>query len=333
MAANSSEKFWITKEFLENLWSDVLFLIDKQNKRRKVEYFLRNTNKKERRIYENSMIMRGTPNHFPKRSLLAINKDLKGVWMCLCFAGGQKPQRLPFGTQCLLLPSYDIVSNLKINIQSVEEEEEASSLQENEIIFGHEENDEVKILYKRERRNEADDKLQIHSIRKKKCKGDKRIPRRDLMENFQKKKWTREDFLKHPNEIELLKTRKEKGIRDCLQEMPTKDPLLFFENAFYFNEGTQYVRMVLISAWNIHVKWCSENLLQVPLHENPVLQLKDGVVMTVSNIHPKLVVDVLVVGDIEINKQSWFTVRKLARAGKEPVIAVLPPKNSNYSFR
>lgn len=91
--------------------------------------------------------------------------------------------------------------------------------------------------------------------------------------------------------------------------------------------------MVLISAWNIHVKWCSENLLQVPLHENPVLQLKDGVVMTVSNIHPKLVVDVLVVGDIEINKQSWFTVRKLARAGKEPVIAVLPPKNSNYSFR
>jgi hypothetical protein len=325
MTANSTERIHITKEFLNNLWSNLLYLIEIKGRKRKVEYFLRNTNKEDRRIYENSMVIRGTQTYFPNDSLLTRDKTLEGVWMSLCFHGDKKPERLPFGTQCILLPAYDVINYLK----TVEE----SSLQDMEIILDEEENDEVELSCEREECRGADDDLKIHSVRKMKRRKPKRIPRRDLMENFQKKKWTREDFLKNPNEIKLLEKEQAVDIKTCLKEIKTEDPLLFFENAFYCNEGTQYIRMVLISAEDIHVKLCREHLLQVSLYENPVLQVNDGVVMTVSCIRPKLVVDVLVVGDIElrkINVHSWFTVRKLARAGKEPVIAVLSPKMQAY---
>lgn len=51
-----------------------------------------------------------------------------------------------------------------------------------------------------------------------------------------------------------------------------KDPLLFFKTAYFFQQCTKYIRMLLISAWDHHVQWCKENFYEVPLSHNPIRQ-------------------------------------------------------------
>lgn len=106
-----------------------------------------------------------------------------------------------------------------------------------------------------------------------------------------------------------------------------KDHLLFFKTAYFFQQCTQYIRMVLISAWDHHIQWCRENFYEIPLSHNPIRQWKNEKLTSVSDVHPNVIVEVLVVGDIDLRmiKNSWYTVRKSSRARTEPTIGVLEP--------
>lgn len=106
-----------------------------------------------------------------------------------------------------------------------------------------------------------------------------------------------------------------------------KDPLLFFKTAYFFQQCTKYIRMLLIWAWDHHVQCCKENFYEVPLSHNPIRQWKNEKLTSVGDVHPNLVIEVLVVGDIDLQmiKRSRYTVRKSSRARTEPTIGVLEP--------
>lgn len=147
-----------------------------------------------------------------------------------------------------------------------------------------------------------------------------------------RKIWRREDFLKDKEKTTKNETSIERYLYCSVEaSCKKKDPLLFFENAYFFNKGTQYIRMILISAWDRHLQWCKDNLYEVPLSRNRILQWKNGILSTtIRNGRPKIVVDVLIVGDIDlqsIESVSWFTTKKGHRASKEPAIGVLQPQD------
>lgn len=140
----------------------------------------------------------------------------------------------------------------------------------------------------------------------------KALKRKDFY--YKKKTWlTREEIIWNKN-------RKVSG-----ENM--KDPLLFCKTAYFFQQCTKYIRMLLISAWDHHVQWCKENFYEVPLSHNPIRQWKNEKLTSVGDVHPNLVIEVLVVGDIDLRmiKRSRYTVRKSSRARTEPTIGVLEP--------
>lgn len=63
---------------LDELWAKTLKLVSGQKRNTKVKCLIRSTKKKEKEIYEESMVMDGASVHFPKSSLLAGN-EINGV--------------------------------------------------------------------------------------------------------------------------------------------------------------------------------------------------------------------------------------------------------------
>lgn len=111
---------------LDELWAKTLSLVSGQKRSMKVKCFIRSTKKKEKEIYEESLVMGGAITHFPKSSLLAGN-EINGVWTSILLDGQEKPRMLPYGTQCCELPADEIIDYLrnkpdylKITFDSVE---------------------------------------------------------------------------------------------------------------------------------------------------------------------------------------------------------------------
>lgn len=97
---------------LDELWAKTLRLVSGQKRSMKVKCFIRSTKKKEKEIYEESLVMDGAITHFPKSSLLAGN-EINGVWTSILLDGQEKPRMLPYGTQCCELPADEIIDYLR----------------------------------------------------------------------------------------------------------------------------------------------------------------------------------------------------------------------------
>jgi len=131
-----------------------------------------------------------------------------------------------------------------------------------------------------------------------------------------------------------------KNQKECYakHKMPQKQqrgdkPLLFFECAHYYG-NTQYVRMVLIRASDIHVDWCRVNLKEIDIHSNPLFLWTWGRVFTHTvgdKGRKEVIVELLVIGDILLDKlgekPAWDTVSKITRAGFDPRLGVLSRYN------
>lgn len=185
--------------------------------------------------------------------------------------------------------------------------------------------DEGKTLYTRDPESNSSNENPKECSKRKEIQKRNKIKTESLF-STNRKTWKREDFLKDPesHEKKSSETKTEKSVE---KSENVKDPLLFFETAYFFQQCTQYIRMVLISAWDHHVQWCKENLHAVSLSHNPILQWNNEKLTSVSDVHPNLIVEVLVVGDIDLRmvKRSWYTVRKSSCARTEPNIGVLEP--------
>lgn len=319
---------------LKSLWLDIMRLVSKQRQDTLVNNFMRNTKKSEKQEYEENMLMEGAVIHFPRNCLLA-GQEINGVWLSLSLDGQERPKRLPYGTQCCEIPVDEIFNFLKHKPNNVELNGSTNNLEEGEAkreTFGkkkgkksHLFEDEGKTLYTRDpESNSSNENPKGCSKRKKNQKRNK--IKTEYLFSANRKTWKREDFLKDPDshEKKSFEIKTEKSVE---KSENMKDPLLFFETAYFFQQCTQYIRMVLISAWDHHVQWCKENLYEVPLSLNPIFQWKNEKLTSVSDVHPNLIVEVLVVGDIDLRmiKRSWYTVRKSSRARTEPTIGVLEP--------
>lgn len=116
------------------------------------------------------------------------------------------------------------------------------------------------------------------------------------------KVWKWEDFLKDKQKLLKNEVLIEKFIC-CFIELSNnmKDFFLFFENVYYFNKGIQYIWMILILVWDCYLQWCRENLFEVFLLQNCIFQWKNGIfIIIIRNVCLKIVVDVLVVGDVDL---------------------------------
>lgn len=335
---------------LDKLWAKTLSLVSGQKRSIKVKGFIRCTKKKEKEIYEESMVMGGASIHFPKSSLLAGN-EINGVWTSILLDGQRKPRMLPYGTQCCELPADEIIGYLrnkpdylKVTFDSVENAIKDQVIKEKRKADA----DEISVQNYREIKGKGEyslceGKLQsTHEIPKKSCRGKKNNKRETIkpkpFHTSKRKVWKREDFLKDQQKSSKNEMPVEKYFCCSIESSKNmRDPFLFFENAYYFNKGTQYIRMILISAWDRHLQWCKVNLYEVPLSHNCILQLKNGILTTtIKNVRPKIVVDVLVVGDVDLRKienVSWFTTKKGYRASREPRIDVLEPKDNFVKHR
>lgn len=69
---------------LDELWAKTLSLVSGQKRSMKVKCFIRSTKKKEKEIYEESLVMDGAITHFPKSSLLAGN-EINGFGHPFCW--------------------------------------------------------------------------------------------------------------------------------------------------------------------------------------------------------------------------------------------------------
>lgn len=330
---------------LDELWAKTLSLVSGQKRSMKVKCFIRSTKKKEKEIYEESLVMDGAITHFPKSSLLAGN-EINGVWTSILLDGQEKPRMLPYGTQCCELPADEIIDYLrnkpdylKITFDSVENAIKDQVIKEKRKADA----DEITLQKYTEIKGKSEHSLfegqrqstPKYEVPKKTCSGKKNSKRETIkpkpFRTSKGKVWKREDFLKDKQKSSKNEVPIEKFICCSIESSNNmKDPFLFFENAYYFNKGTQYIRMILISAWDRHLQWCRENLFEVPLSQNCILQWKNGILTTtIRNVRPKIVVDVLVVGDVDLQKienVSWFTTKKGYRASREPRIDVLEPK-------
>lgn len=332
---------------LDELWAKTLSLVSGQKRSTKVKCFIRSTKKKEKEIYEESMVMDGASVHFPKSSLLAGN-EINGVWTSILLDGQRKPKILPYGTQCCELPADEIIGYLrnkpdylKVTFDSVENAIKDQVIKDQ--VKWKTDADEIMVQKYKEIKGKSEHSLcegkqqsiPKYEVPKNSCRGKKNNKRETIkpkpFRTSKGKVWKREDFLKDKQKSSQNEMPIEKYFCCSIESSNNmRDPFLFFENAYYFNKGTQYIRMILISAWDRHLQWCKENLYEVPLSHNCILQWKNGILTTtIRNVRPKIVVDVLVVGDVDLRKienVSWFTTKKGYRASREPRIDVLEPK-------
>lgn len=319
---------------LKSLWSDIRRLVSKQKHDTLVNSFIRNTKKSEKQVYEEKMLMEGAAIHFPRNCLLA-GQEINGVWLSLSLDGQERPKRLPYGTQCCEIPVDEIFNYLKYKSNNVDlnvstnNSDEAEAMKEtvrkNKGNKNHLFEEEGNTLYTRDPESNPNNENPKECSKRKEIQKRNKIKTESLF-STNRKTWKREDFLKDPDSHE--KKSSEKNPEKSLGKIEiVKDPLLFFETAYFFHQCTQYIRMVLISAWDHHVQWCKENLYEVSLSHNPILQWKNEKLTSVSDVHPNLIVEVLVVGNIDLRmiKRSWYTIRKSSRARTEPYIGVLEP--------
>lgn len=330
---------------LDELWAKTLSLVSGQKRSIRVKCFIRSTKKKEKEIYEESMVMDGASILFPKSSVLAGN-EINGVWTSILLDGQKKPRMLPYGTQCCELPADEIIDYLrnkpdylKVTFDSVENAIKDQVIKEKWKANA----DEISVQKYKEINGKSEHSLcegKLQSTPKYEVLEKSRSGKKNSKEETIKptpfrtskgKVWKREDFLKDKQKSSKNEMPIEKYFCCSIESSNNmRDPFLFFENAYYFNKGTQYIRMILISAWDRHLQWCRQNLYEVPLSHNCILQWKKGILTTtIRNVRPKIVVDVLVVGDVDLRKienVSWFTTKKGYRASREPRIDVLEPK-------